>query len=89
MESRGLWEVSTDSPDLGVLNVLDIAVVTVLQLWSRLCDTGLLQNKQFIKLRLIIYRFLNGLLQTNLVFIRVITLHVHCTHIDKRKIEMC
>ena len=45
MESRGLWEVSTDSPDLGVLNVLDIAVVTVLQLWSRLCDTGLLQNK--------------------------------------------
>ena len=30
--------------DLGVLNVLDIAVVFVLRLWSRLGDTGLLQG---------------------------------------------
>ena len=29
--------------DLGVLNVLDIAVVSVLRLWSRLGHTGLLQ----------------------------------------------
>ena len=32
-----------DDLDLGVLQVLHIAVVSVLRLWSRLGDTGLLQ----------------------------------------------
>ena len=32
--------------DLGVLNIHDISVVSVLQLWSRLGDTGLLQSCQ-------------------------------------------
>ena len=31
--------------DLGVLNVLDIAVVSVLRFWSRLGDTGFLQTR--------------------------------------------
>ena len=38
-----LCSISTEEClDLGVLNVLHIAVVSVLQLWSRLGDTGLL-----------------------------------------------
>ena len=39
-----LSSISTEEGlDLGVLKVLHIAVVSVLQLWSRLGDTGLLQ----------------------------------------------